>query len=177
MFDPDEPWNAILQQSHPDACHAADRFWQTEVKDKCTAYLTQVRSWNQVMDDGTSQSYGSGYQHTPQGGKRQRLRNRGKTPTWPAEHRPYRIWQTDAPKTSQDSEKFMSKDKQGTEVCRNFNEGKCETPCPRARSHVCKLCGQPGHTCTACTKNKGKSKDTKGKKGKGKGKKGKAGKY
>ena len=53
-FNPADPWNTIFQLSHPDASHKADRFWQVEVKDKCTAYLTQIRTWNQVMDDGAS---------------------------------------------------------------------------------------------------------------------------
>ena len=74
-FNPADPWNTIFQLSHPDASHKADRFWQVEVKDKCTAYLTQIRTWNHVMDDGASNNRGPGYQSTFQGGKRQRLQN------------------------------------------------------------------------------------------------------
>jgi hypothetical protein len=67
VFNPVDPWNTVIQQSHPDACRKADRFWQVEVKDKCTAYLTRIRSWNQVMDDGASRNYSPGYQNSLQG--------------------------------------------------------------------------------------------------------------
>jgi hypothetical protein len=180
IFDPDEPWNTIFQQSHPDASHSSDRFWQTEVKDKCTAYLTQVRSWNQVMDDGTSQNGGyNHYERRGQGGKRQRLLSKGESraqANWSYDNKAHQNWQSDAPKKSPDAGQYMAKDKQGTEICRLFNDGKCESTCPRARAHVCKACGLPGHTFTECSKSKGKGKD-KGKKGKGKGKKGKSSKH
>jgi hypothetical protein len=83
-FNPADPWNIIFQLSHPDASHKADRFWQVEVKDKCTAYLTQIRTWNQVMDDGTPNNPGPGHQSLLQGGKRQRLQNNYKTSSWSA---------------------------------------------------------------------------------------------
>ena len=41
-----------------------------EVKDKCNAFLTHVRTWAQVMDDGTSHGQGSGYYGTFPGGER-----------------------------------------------------------------------------------------------------------
>ena len=173
-FNPADPWNTIFQLSHPDASHKADRFWQVEVKDKCTAYLTQIRTWNQVMDDGTPNNLGPGYQSSFQGGKRQRLRNNNKTSSWSATPQATQTWQQKPPKTSPESANFMLKDAQGIEICRLFNDDKCEAPCPRARSHVCKTWGESGHSFTACTKISGKPVRPKGKKGKGKGKESKA---
>ncbi len=66
-FNPADPWNTVIQLTHPDASHKADRFWQVEVEDKCSAYLTQIRTWNQVMDDGTSINRSPAYQSTFQG--------------------------------------------------------------------------------------------------------------
>jgi hypothetical protein len=144
--------------------------------------LTQVRSWNQVMDDGTAHNGGSNYYNTPQGGKRQKYQNKGESKAqanWSYDNKAKQNWQSDAPKKSPDAVQYMATDKQGTEICNRFNDGNCESTCPRARAHVCKTCGLPGHTYKECTKNpqgKGKGKD-KGKKGKGKGKKGKASKH
>ena len=174
FFNPADPWNTIIQLSHPDASRKADRVWQVEVKDKCSAYLTQIRTWNQVMDDGTPNNRGPGYQSSFQGGKRQRLQSNNKTSSWSAAPQATQNWQQKPPKHSPESGNFMLKDTQGIEICRNFNEGKCDTPCPRARSHVCKTCGMTGHAFSACTKNNGKPVRPKGKKRKGKGKASKA---
>ena len=52
------------------------------------------------------------------------------------------------------------------ETCENFNLGKCKSPCPFNRKHICKQCGG-NHPVYQCKKGKGGGK---GKKGKSKGK-------
>jgi hypothetical protein len=38
----------------------------------------------------------------------------------------------------------------GVEVCRRYNKGLCETPCPNNRKHVCIECRGYGHKAYAC---------------------------
>jgi hypothetical protein len=174
-FQPTEPWNTIFQESHPDASHSSDRFWQVEIKDKCNAFLTHVRTWAQVMDDGTSHGQGSGYNGTFPGGKRYKQGGKSQGKGWPTDKKSER-WDHDKHK-SPDSDVYLSKDKHGFEICNNYNSGKCQLPCPSSRAHACKSCGLPGHVFTACpgkgkkgkdaqTKGKGKGSKTKTKKGK-----------
>ena len=48
--------------------------------------------------------------------------------------------------------------KNGKEICRNFNRGKCSEPCPRDLLHVCaayvsksgRVCGMRNHTAQEC---------------------------
>ena len=48
--------------------------------------------------------------------------------------------------------------KDGTEICRNWNLGKCSDPCPQGRKHVCnavskkggRICGLRNHTSEQC---------------------------
>jgi len=173
VFQPIDPWNTIFQEAHPDSSHSSDRFWQVEIKDKCNAFLTHVRSWAQVMDDGTHGT-SSGNTGTFPGGKRYKQSGKSQGKGWPADKKTER-WNQD--KKSPDSDVYLSKDKSGFEICNNYNSGKCQLPCPSSRSHVCKSCGSPGHAFTACpgklkkgkdanTKGRGKGTKTKTKKGK-----------
>jgi hypothetical protein len=172
-FQPTDPWNTIFQEAHPDSSHSSDRFWQVEIKDKCNAFLTHVRSWAQVMDDGTH-GLSSGNNGTFPGGKRYKQSGKSQGKGWPADKKMER-WNHD--KKSPDSDVYLSKDKSGFEICNNYNSGKCQLPCPSSRAHVCKSCGLPGHAFTSCpgklkkgkdANTKGRSKGTKTKTKKGK---------
>ena len=123
FFQPTDPWNTIYPDAHPDASHSSDRFWQVEIKDKCNAFLTQVRTWAQVMDDGASYRQSPGYMTNVPGPKRQRVigrqRNQG---SWYSDTtRPSQSWSPDVPRTAPDADRYLNEDKSGFEICRNYN--------------------------------------------------------
>ena len=42
---------------------------------------------------------------------------------------------------------------EGTVVCRQYNQGRCETVCPRSMAHRCSICTVKGHRASECTHN------------------------
>ena len=135
VFKPELPWDGVFALAVK-----AREFWDEEVRQKSILQLTRIKTSQEVMHDGTVQpnlhhapvqppavpASPGAPRRTPRRAKKQKLgKGNQQQPRQPL---------TDDQKASR-----------ANEVCANFNQGRCQTPCAHGRKHVCSVCGSPKH--------------------------------
>ena len=137
VFKPDLPWDGVFALAVK-----AREFWDEEVRQKSILQLTRIKTSQEVMHDGTVQP---NLQHAP-----------AQHPSVPAppgapQRPPRRVKKKKSGKGNQQqgSRQPLTDDQKAqarsNEICANFNQGRCATPCTHGRKHVCSLCGSPKH--------------------------------
>ena len=155
-FSPALPWDSIFGQA------LAERdFWDREVREKCLLFLTRVKSQAALLSDNTvadlsPAASGPFPMVAPGPGSSSKKRKnapqgKGSRPAAPAQQKVPR--KNSAP----------ARGGGGREICRKFNAGVCQEPCPQGRLHSCAVCGGP-HPETSCKKpaKPGKGSGSKG---------------
>ncbi len=139
------PWDYIFHLAAEDHL-----FWSEEVQEKAVLLLSRAIPLGRLTGEATlaegAQSYSGKSDDRGTGGAiphahpvhrdkaRKRPKNRDKSAA-------------PGPKLSPP----LTMAEKASQVCRLFNEGKCQTPCPHGRRHVCTNCGGD-HPATACRK-------------------------
>ena len=162
LYDPAKPWDGVFALAIRD-----NRFWETEVRELAVLWLARVRlprpfiTDDTILDEHTSRSppaMGGGgsesSQHRPRKGK-----GGSKTDTsFPPHHQP--AAKGPSSRQAPRSQKAKAKGKgqgskkgsdESSEVCNNYNAGKCGVVCSTGRKHVCAKCGGQ-HPAISCTR-------------------------
>ncbi len=145
------PWDYIFHLAAEDHL-----FWSEEVQEKAVLLLSRAIPLGRLTGEATlsegAQSYSGKSEDRGTGGaiphahpvgrdkSGQRTKNKGKkAASGPARAPP------------------LSATDKANQICRLFNEGKCQAPCPHGRRHACSVCGGD-HPAASC---KGRGKERK----------------
>ena len=136
-FDPKSPWGYIFKQAVSPSNHEATSFWTTQVKDKSLLYQCHVKNESELTKDGTvaSNSTNNFYGKRPYG------------QSSPASWTPRPTARASRPPGKGKGSKSKGNK---TDICLNFNFGRCTSPCPAGRPHTCSHCGRNGHPILSC---------------------------
>ena len=143
-FNAAMPWDSVFE-----IAIASKDYWDREVREKAMLFLTRVRSQGALLSDGTAQDFVPGAPthpgaSGPPAGPKKKKGGGGSGPG----RAPPRPPPASAPRPAKKSKTGPAQAGSG-DVCRNWNGGGCQEPCPNGRRHVCLICFG-NHRASAC---------------------------